>query len=208
MLRIDNIRHEGLRDVEHERVEEHLGALLDRSSTTGAMRVQGVGLEREIDEVGDRQGDEEGGDEPEGEWGPEVLAEQDEEVGQGNSGAVVGHVADGRDLAGRLQGDQCRSDAEKFDQETQRVDGERGAEGLTGQVRVLGDSRLLVGFRDGVAQQARLAFDRVGDVGGGGREWDAGGEVGRFAREVACWGFAEKRCAASFRTVYNSVSIS
>ena len=115
MLRIDNIRHERLRDVEDERVKQHLGAFVSGGRAPGAVRGSLAGTEREIDEVGDGKGDEEGGDEPEGEGRPEVLTQEHEEVWNVDGRAVVGHVADGRDLAGGLERDQGRVDTDQFD---------------------------------------------------------------------------------------------
>ena len=143
MLGIHTVGHERLRDVENEGIEELLGRVLSGGCATRGMA--GVGrLERQVDEVRDRQRDEERSDQPEAKWRPEVIAEHNEEVGEVNGCLRVGDVGDDGNLASGLEWDESAIQTVAFEQKAKDIDRERRAECFARVVGVLGDLTLLV----------------------------------------------------------------
>ena len=163
--------------------DEHLGqveaegiVLRGRVRAAAVLGVAVLGLEGEVEEVGGGEGQEDAGDEPQAERGPELGREHHEQVVALDGELGHAHRVDGRHHEQRLPRQELIQEAQRLDQHGYALDRRRAADVAAHRVQVLGHARRLVGLVHPLAHLSRVAVDLAGHFGWRGRERHVGRE--------------------------------
>lgn len=135
----------------------------------------------QVEEVAESAGDQNAGEEPSEDRGPEARGEQEEHVGQVDGVVRSSNGANGGDGEGIAVGEDLGADVVQLKGRDDEEDAGNGAESLAGGLGGLVDAAVLVDGADALADGQGRAVEGGSNIGGSGRKRDASSDLGQAA---------------------------
>lgn len=174
-LGVDNVGQDGLGNAERQGVD---AGLVDGAGTGAGTGVAGGA---QVEEVAKGAGDQDAGEQPGEDRGPEARGEQEEHVWQVDGVVRGSNGANGGDGEGIAVGKDLGADVVQFKGRDDEEDAGNGAESLAGGLGGLVDAAVLVDGADALSDGQGRAVESGSNIGGSSRKRDAGSDLGQAA---------------------------